>query len=215
MSLKNISAEDLLEIISFLGTHGNPIVRLKARVDRYTVQTIIISTIGDEMPINDVKEIGWLDEDGICDFPDDIKNKPNGIFIASDFTDILELVVGLVWNKPGPGFEVFAWDKEQPIPKEVLDRIIGVQMDVETIKYIQDENAGRGILLGEAGGDIQQNGLTPDEWTAKWGTNGVAAIAKQRLFWFANGGGVQTHGPAATSGREPVVLGDPRNVVKR
>jgi len=213
--MSQFSIEDILAAL-----HNTQITYLKAHIDRNTRQEIIIDGIMistkevKEMPINDVKEIGWLDEDGICDFPDAVKRAPNGVFIASGFTDILELVTGLVWNKPGPGFEVFAWDKDQPIPSEVLDRIMGVQMDVETIKYIQDENAGRGILLGEAGGDIQVTGLTPEEWQAKWGTNGVAAIAKQRLFWFAKGGGVERHAPAATSGRKPVVLGDPRNAVK-
>lgn len=137
----------------------------------------------------------WLDVDGICKFPASVQRIPNGVYIASGFTDILELVVGLVWNKPGPGFGIYDWDKDQPIPKNVLDRIIGVQMDVETINYLQEEYAGRGILIGESDGDIQDKGLTPDEWQKKYGSNGMAALAKQRLFWYAKGGGVEVGKP--------------------
>ena len=164
---------EVLEIIKALH-NDNPIIRSRVLI------------IGEKMP----EEINWLDENGICDFPAEIKNKPNGIFIASGFIDVLELVVGLVWNKPGPGFGIYDWDVSEPIPANVLERIMGVQMDVETINWIQENNAGRGILLGEAGGDIQDNGLTPDEWLAKYGTNGVAMMAKQRLFYVAKGGGI-------------------------
>ena len=128
---------------------------------------------------------GWLDEDGICHFPSTIQRLPNAVYIASGFTDILELVIGIVWNKPGPGFEVFDWDISQPIPKEVLDRIMGVKMDVETINWLQEDNGGRGILLGESDGDIQENGLSPDAWYEKYGYNAMGALAKQRLHWFA------------------------------
>ena len=74
---------------------------------------------------------------------------PNGIWIGSGFTDIMELVVGIVYNKPGPGFEVFDWDKTQEIPDEILDRVIGLKMDTETINHLQKKYNGRGILLGE------------------------------------------------------------------
>lgn len=134
----------------------------------------------------------WLDENGICHFTGPETMIPTGAYMANGETDILELVIGIVYNKPGPGFAVYDWDKNQeaPIPKEVLDRVIGVKMDVETIKFLNDENNGRGILLAEAAGDITQNGLTPDEWIAKYGNNGAAALARARLFWWTRGGGV-------------------------
>ena len=83
-----------------------------------------------------------------------------------------------------------------PIPPEILDRVLGLQMDSEVIELLQKEYGGRGILLGESDGDIQDKGLTPAEWQAKYGSNGVAAIARQRLFRYANKGGVATPGGA-------------------
>ena len=143
------------------------------------------------------EEYAWLDEDGICKFPDAIQRIPNGIYIASGFTDILELVTGVVYNKPGPGFDIFPWDVDAgPIPPEILDRVLGLQMDTEVIKLLQKEYGGRGILLGESDGDIQDKGLTPAEWAERYGSNGVAAIARQRLFCYANKGGVATPGGA-------------------
>ena len=72
-------------------------------------------------------------------------------------------------------------------------------------------------LLGESDGDIQDKGLTPAEWAERYGSNGVAAIARQRLFWYANKGGVATpggpvHGTHQTghafpSGEKPVKIG--------
>ena len=140
----------------------------------------------------------WLDKDGICQFPGAVQKMPDGIWIGSGFTDIMELVVGIVYNKPGPGFEVFDWDKTQEIPDEILDRVIGLKMDTETINYIQKKYNGRGILLGESDGDIQDMGLTPAEWKKKYGSSGVPELAEQRLFWYARGGGVQVHRPAGT-----------------
>lgn len=160
----------------------------------------------------------WLGEDGICKFPDAVQRIPNGIYIASGFTDILELVTGIVWNKPGPGYDIFPWDVDSgPVPANVLDRVLGLQMDIEVIGILENEYGGRGILLGESDGDIQDKGLTPAEWQAKYGSNGVAAIARQRLFWWANRGGVVTSGNAVheshetgqafPSGEKPIKVG--------
>ena len=149
---------------------------------------------------------GWLDENGICHFPDSVQRIPNGVYIASGFTDILELVTGIVYNKPGPGFAVYQWDVDQkePVPPEVLDRAIGLEMDKETIDYLQKEYGGRGILIGESDGDIQDNGLTPDEWIAKYNSNGMAALAKQRFFRVLTRGGIQTN---SKQGRKVTKLG--------
>jgi len=135
-------------------------------------------------------ENDWLDKDGICHFTGEAAKMPSGVWIAGGFTDLLELVVGIVWNKPGPGFAVMDWDVGQPIPKEVADRVLGLKMDTETINYIQAENDGRGILLAEAGGDAQENGITPAQWQEKYHSNGVATIARMRFFKFVKGGGV-------------------------
>jgi hypothetical protein len=131
-----------------------------------------------------------LGNDGICHFTGEEAKKPSGILIQG-MTDILQLITGIVWDKPGPGFAVFDWDGESPIPREVRNRIIGIKLDKETIDFIQADNNGRGILLSEAGGDINKNGLTPDEWMKKYGTNGVAQIAKMRISKFVTGGGVK------------------------
>jgi hypothetical protein len=128
---------------------------------------------------------GWLDETGICHFPSTIQRLPNGLYICGGYNDIISLIIGIVWNSPGPGFEVFDWDMSHPLPREVINGMMGIKMDVEVINWLQEENGGRAFLLGESDGDIQENGLTPDEWIAKYRYNGMGAWIKLRLQKFA------------------------------
>lgn len=129
---------------------------------------------------------GWLDKDGICKFPGAIQRMPNGVWMAGKI-DIMELVTGIVWNKPGPGFEVFEWDVSagKP-PQNIIDRTIGLQLDIATIDYIQQKYGGKGILLGESDGDIQDKGITPTQWMKKYKSNGLAALIEQRFNRYMN-----------------------------
>lgn len=148
---------------------------------------------------------------------------PSGTYIAAG-GDILDLICGLVVNKPGPGIEVVPWDASKPIP----DFVIGIQIDQDAVDYIQTKNAGRGILLREASAGPW---MTLEEWQAKYQTNGLALLARMRLNWNKTGGGVQVKKPSGRkygldayklpgtgqsrtdlgSGRQPNQLGDKRN----
>jgi hypothetical protein len=110
-----------------------------------------------------------------------IMRSPNGVFIGSGL-DILDLVIGIKLKKPHGGFEMIEWDNSQPLPAKVLNgKVIGIKLDTETINELQKDFGGRGILVGESDGDIQDNGLTPDEWISKYKSNGFAAWGKIRL----------------------------------
>lgn len=134
-----------------------------------------------------------LDYAGICCFTDPkVTTTPTGISISAAEADILELVTDLVYNKPGPGFAMYAFDvsQKEPVPAEVVDRIIGVKLDNETIQFLQDQDP-RAILLSESDGDVAAKGLTPAEWKAKYATDGLAALARARLYLWFRGGGIQ------------------------
>lgn len=112
---------------------------------------------------------------------------PSGVYIVAG-GDILDLICGLVVNKPGPGIEIVPWDASKTIPEFV----IGIQIDQEAVDYIQTVNGGRGILLRTANAGPWR---TLVEWEAEFGTNGLALIAKMRLSWNKTGGSVQVHKP--------------------
>ena len=139
---------------------------------------------------------GWLDEKGICHFPSTIQQIPNGLYIAAGI-HALELILQIEYyprpNLSGPAEgpsegskpAYWNWDPSQSIPKEVLARMTGVVLDKGLIDRIQGDYKGRGILLGESDGDIMEKGLTPQGWMDKYGSNGMAALLRQRLLSFA------------------------------
>jgi hypothetical protein len=125
---------------------------------------------------------GWLDENGICHFPSMVSESPNGVFIGDGALGILDLVVGIKVKKPEGGFEIIKWNKSQPLPLKVLNGIpIGLELDKETIDELQKDFGGKAILIGESDSDIQDNGLTPEQWISKYKSNGMGRWAKMQL----------------------------------
>lgn len=153
----------------------------------------------------DEKEIGWLDEDGICIFPGPSAKLPSEIRIASPDIGVLDLLTGLLVKNPqGPGIITVPYNsianEKDPLPA----KIFGVVVDAEIIKTMMAQDPD--FILLKDPNDMTWMNL--DAWYAKFSTNGLALIARMRLFWKVKGGGVSTPGQQVTDTHHP---GRPQN----
>jgi hypothetical protein len=125
---------------------------------------------------------GWLSENGICHFPDQVMRVVNGFYLANG-SSALSLIQGLVWDNPQKGIETINWRFDQPIPKELSGQeILGVKINTEKIKYLQQEFGDKCILISASDQDVMTNGITPDDWVKAYKFNGLGTFIRQRLL---------------------------------
>jgi hypothetical protein len=144
---------------------------------------------------SEIEPVGWLEEDGICFFPGPSARLPSEIRISSPDIGVLDLITGLVIKNPkGPGVITVPYNSIENEKDPLPAKIFGVVVDADIIKTMLAEDPDF-IALKDP------NGLTwinLDQWYQKFGTNGLALIAKMRLFWNKHGGGVQVTKPLGT-----------------
>jgi hypothetical protein len=178
MSLSNISAEDLLEIISLFGNPGNPIIRLKARVNQYTVQTIIISNKGDKEM---AEEIDWLDGcipfTGVgADQTTGVIGLPEGIFVE----DLVKTVI------------VFDDNTEDGLV-EIKKTDLKAGMKIANIKFWEARIPADVLVVDAIGNSMSReawfHSISPITGEERQ-TDGLAIWAAKKLRMKSNGGGI-------------------------
>lgn len=141
-------------------------------------------------------EKGWLDEDGICFFPGPEARLPSDLRIASPDIGILDLITGLLIKNPsGAGIVTVQYNSIKNEKDPLPSKIFGVVIDSKLVKQMMAEDPDW-ISLKDPNNLTWMN---LDQWHEKFGTNGLALIAKMRLFWNAHGGGVVIKKPQGTS----------------
>jgi len=69
------------------------------------------------------------------------------------------------------------------------DIIIGVRLNPKTLSYIYKQYGPRFYLLRDANGEAW---MTPDQWQAKFKTNGLGLVAMRNMRRKLSGGGIRT-----------------------